>query len=377
MQEKRGSILLRHVDRYLGTLLLVGLVPLLWVCSFFKRAQTEQTPVCLVVCLGAIGDLILLTEAVRAQLSGKKVFLACSKGNLACAKMYLDVYADIDVVDIRSLLDVYKICRKHGVDVVYDSTQWANIGPVQVGLARLLNSDLLTVGFKTGALLRNRAYTQVVVHSSELHEFANFTNLLSGREAIRSNSDLSLMLSQAYRQTVHRDTKKVLFHMWPSGTRAYLKEWPESYWIDLAHDFYKRGYQIYLSGAPADKDRNRAFMAKAGLNNLHNIAGSYDLTALSAFIANEIECTISVNTGILHLVASLGVPIIGLHGPTNPMRWGPLGVNAVALLPETGNFAYLHYGHEYPETDAAAYALNRLTVQQVVKAFENLSRQES
>ena len=373
MQEKRGSILLRHVDRYLGTLLLVGLVPLLWVCSFFKRAQTEQTPVCLVVCLGAIGDLILLTEAVRAQLSGKKVFLACSKGNLACAKMYLDVYADIDVVDIRSLLDVYKICRKHGVDVVYDSTQWANIGPVQVGLARLLNSDLLTVGFKTGALLRNKSYTQVVEHSSELHEFANFTNLLSGREAIRSNSDLSLMLSQAYRQTVHRDTKKVLFHMWPSGARAYLKEWPEAYWIELARYLDAKGYKVYLSGAPVDKPQNEAFICKAGVKGLVNIAGAYDLSELAAFVLHEIECAVSVNTGILHLVASLSVPLIGLHGPTNPLRWGPLGVNSLALLPQSGNFAYLNYGFEYPKDDLNAYALDRLTVQQVIDAFEHQS----
>lgn len=373
MQEKRGSQLLRYVDRYAGMLLLAGLVPFLWLRSFFKRARTDELLVHLVVCLGAIGDLILLTEAVRAQLAGKKVFLACSKANLACAKMYSDVYADNDVVDIRSLLDVYKICRKRGVDVVYDSTQWANIGPVQVGLARMLNSNLMTVGFKTGALLRNRAYAQVVVHSSELHEFANFTNLLSGREAIRSNSDLSYMLSQAYRQVVHRDTHNVLFHMWPSGARAYLKEWPEAYWIELARYFDAKGYNVYLSGAPADKPRNEVFIGKAALRGLVNIAGAYDLSELSVFVHKEIECAVSVNTGILHLVASLGVPLIGLHGPTNPLRWGPLGVNATALLPTSGSFAYLNYGFEYPKGDAMAYALDKLTVQQVVDAFERQS----
>lgn len=373
MQEKRGSQLLRYVDRYAGTLLLAGFVPFLWGRSFLKRARADELRVHLVVCLGAIGDLILLTEAVRAQLAGKKVFLACSKANLACANMYSDVYADIDVVDIRSLLDVYKVCRKHGVDVVYDSTQWANIGPVQVGLARLLNSDLMAVGFRTGAMLRNRAYTQVVVHGSELHEFANFTNLLSGREVIRSNSDLSLMLSKAYKQTVHRDTNKVLFHMWPSGARAYLKEWPEAYWIELARYFDAKGYQVYLSGAPVDKPRNEAFIRKAGVKGLVNVAGAYDLSELAAFVQHEIECAVSVNTGILHLVASVGVPLIGLHGPTNPLRWGALGVNATALLPTSGNFAYLNYGFEYPKDDAMAYALDKLTVQQVIDAFEHQS----
>lgn len=357
--------------------MLAILAGLLRIKTKPSGTQFKEPKVYLLICIGAIGDLILLTEAARVQLNGKCVVLACSNANLACARMYQDFYAGIVPIDIRSVLDVHRICQKHKVNVIYDSTQWANIGPLQVGLARLFGNGLGAIGFKTLSAIRNDAYTQVVPHSAELHEVVNFMNLLAGHEKYQSNNVLPSVLSQQYQRHQYRRTQKVLFHMWPSGTRAYLKEWPESYWVELAHHFYERGYQIYLCGASADKDRNTAFMAKAGLNNLHNIAGSYDLTALSAFIANEIECAISVNTGILHLLASLGVPIIGLHGPTNPMRWGPLGVNAVALLPETGNFAYLHYGYEYPETDAAAYALDRLTVQQVVKAFEKLSRQES
>jgi heptosyltransferase-2 len=181
------------------------------------------------------------------------------------------------------------------------------------------------------------------------------------------------MLSQAYGQVVNRDTHNVLFHMWPSGARAYLKEWPEAYWIELARYFDAKGYKVYLSGAPIDKPQNEAFICKAGVKGLVNIAGAYDLSELAAFVQHEIECAVSVNTGILHLVASLKVPLIGLHGPTNPLRWGPLGVNATALLPASGNFAYLNYGFEYPKDDATAYALDKLTVQQVIDAFEHQS----
>lgn len=377
MQEKRGSQWLKLIDRYAGALMLAVLAGLLRIKTKLSGTKDKEPQVYLLICIGAIGDLILLTEAARLQLKDKSVVLACSNANLACARMYQNFYANILPIDIRSVLDIHRICQQHKINVIYDSTQWANIGPLQVGLARLFGNGLVAIGFKTLSAVRNDAYTLVVQHSAGVHEVLNFMNLLAGREMHQSNNLLPGVLSQQYQQHQYRRTQKVLFHMWPSGTRAYLKEWPESYWVELAHYFYKRGYQIYLCGASADKDRNRAFMAKAGLNNVYNIAGIYELTDLSAFIVNEIECAISVNTGILHLVSSLGVPMIGLHGPTNPMRWGPLGVNAVTLLPETGNFAYLHYGYEYPETDAAAYALDRLTVRQVVKAFENLSRQES
>jgi len=64
--------------------------------------------------------------------------------------------------------------------------------------------------------------------------------------------------------------------------------------------------------------------------------------------------------------------VIGLHGGVNPERWGPLGSNAISLLPESGHFAYLHYGFEYPEDDAQAYSLDKLTVAQVIGAIETL-----
>lgn len=378
MQEKRGSKWLRLLDRYCGSLLLGLLSTFLWVKSLLASNSLRIEPrACLVICMGAIGDLILLTEAVRSQLQDKQVFLACSKSNLACASMYNDVYAGIDVIDIRSLLDVYRICKERGVGTVYDSTQWANIGPVQTGLARLLKRGLISVGFRTDSLLRNAVYSYLVSHSSAVHETANFMNLLAGRELVQTNTQLQAILSLPYQQSGHRYTHKVLFHIWPSGARAYLKEWPEIYWIELAGYFVCMGYRVYLSGAPVDKPRNDAFIRKAGLSDLVNIAGAYDLSALSVFVRDEIECAVSVNTGILHLVASLGVPIIGLHGPTNPVRWGPLGANAVALLPESGNFAYLNYGFEYPVDDADAYALDQLTVQQVIDAFEQFKRLKS
>ena len=90
MKEKRGSTLLKQLDRYVGGACLAILVPLLWLLSILRPGKQANPNVYLVVCIGAIGDLILLTEAVRSQLQGKQVFLACSKSNLACARMKMD-----------------------------------------------------------------------------------------------------------------------------------------------------------------------------------------------------------------------------------------------------------------------------------------------
>jgi len=62
----------------------------------------------------------------------------------------------------------------------------------------------------------------------------------------------------------------------------------------------------------------------------------------------DAACVVSVNTGNMHLAAALNVPVVGLHGPTNPARWGPIGGNAQIVRPSSDECCYLNLGWEYP-----------------------------
>jgi ADP-heptose:LPS heptosyltransferase len=108
-----------------------------------------------------------------------------------------------------------------------------------------------------------------------------------------------------------------------------------------------------LSGAEKDRLANEKFIAsfleKDIQQKTKNMAGLLSLEKLAWFLKyGNVAAVVSVNTGIMHLAALLDVPTVGLHGPTNPLRWGPLGQNSVALLPKEGKFAYLNLGFEYP-----------------------------
>lgn len=371
LQEKRGSAAQRLLDQKIGPLLLGVLGGLLWVKKqlFISKPQQE---VPLLICFGAIGDLIVLTAAAQQKYPVGKLYLACSKLNLPCAKLYEEFYAGIEVVDLKSPLSVLAVCRHFGINKIYDSTQWANIGPIQVGLARLLRVSLGAVGFKTASLTRGLVYDKVIPHGRGVHEAANFINLLVEREIFSSNDQLPEFFPALYQRKPLNRTAKILFHMWPSGNRSYLKAWPETYWEDLIQESVALGYTVYLSGAPADQTRTEALVAKLGLAQVISLAGVYSLKALSDFIARDVEFAVSVNTGILHLVAATGVPVIGLHGGVNPVRWGPLGEQSISLLPESGRSAYLHYGFEYPDSDSEAYVLDKLSVAQVLGAIKKL-----
>lgn len=372
MSEKRGSKLHRLADRYVGLLILAFLSVLLRLKRLVSSSNQDDTEPYLLVCFGAIGDLIVLTEAVQHQLSGKRVFLACSRLNLSAARLYENFYAGIEPVDLKDFFSVHRIVKKFGIRKVFDSTQWANIGPIQVGFAELFGHNLNSVGFVTQSKVRNEIYGFVVPHSNQIHELGNFVNLMAQSNKVSSNDQLISVLPSLYLNTSRCMTGKVLLHMWPSGNRSYLKAWPEVYWEELVRDLVKRGYEIYLSGAPADQPKTEALVHRLGCNNVRSLAGIMGLAELRQFITENIEFAVCVNTGILHLVASCGIPLIGLHGGVNPERWGPLGSKAISLLPESGRCAYLNYGFEYPDNDAEAYVLDRLTVAQVIAAVETL-----
>ena len=87
---------------------------------------------------------------------------------------------------------------------------------------------------------------------------------------------------------------------------------------------------------------------------------------------------VAVNTGTMHLAALLGKPLVALHGPTNPDRWGPIypgarnEQNTLILGPgfnEGG--AYLNLGFEYPENPT--YLMDQISVEAVVDALRKFS----
>ena len=75
----------------------------------------------------------------------------------------------------------------------------------------------------------------------------------------------------------------------------------------------------------------------------------------------------------MHLAAILGRPLVALHGPTNPARWGPLtsgSATPVILGPGTSEGgAYLHLGSEYPKEPV--YLMDQISPDAVIRALKS------
>jgi heptosyltransferase-1 len=71
------------------------------------------------------------------------------------------------------------------------------------------------------------------------------------------------------------------------------------------------------------------------------------------------------DTGPLHLAATLGVPTLGLYGPTDPARTGPFGPSVIALRHPESETTFSH--HRQPDD-----GLLKITTEEAVAAARHL-----
>ena len=107
------------------------------------------------------------------------------------------------------------------------------------------------------------------------------------------------------------------------GTRSgSAKAWPAANWTRLATELAKRGLNPLVVGAGNEIDLANGICA--GQPQLVNLAGKLSLGQLAAVIS-QARLVVGVDSMPIHLASLLGVPTLGLFGPTDPGRYRPRG----------------------------------------------------
>lgn len=117
-----------------------------------------------------------------------------------------------------------------------------------------------------------------------------------------------------------------------------------------ARHLVSRGFDVVVAWGPAEGDRARE-IAGRGDPRIH-LAPPTDLLELTA-VLRAAALVVGGDTGPVHLAASLGVPTIGIHLTTDPLRNGPLGDHTAcvsAALPGRGHRGSATTGRARPVT---------------------------
>jgi heptosyltransferase-1 len=106
------------------------------------------------------------------------------------------------------------------------------------------------------------------------------------------------------------------------------KQWPAERYGQVAKRLFEAaGLKSLINFGPGEEDLARSAEAASGGAA---IASSGSLSELIA-LTRHAQAVVGGDTGPLHLGASLGVPVVGIFGPTNPARNGPFGTRNVVL----------------------------------------------
>jgi heptosyltransferase-1 len=117
----------------------------------------------------------------------------------------------------------------------------------------------------------------------------------------------------------------VLLH----ATARAEKEWPETSWIALGRRLEARGGSFVLPwGSEAERLRSiRIAGATAGAA----VPPRHPLDAAARLIAGA-SFVVGVDTGLLHLAAALGVPLVAIFVGSEPGLTGPIGPGPLSVV---------------------------------------------
>ena len=121
------------------------------------------------------------------------------------------------------------------------------------------------------------------------------------------------------------DRYAVLLH----ATAREEKQWPEGRWIALGNALGRDGLSFVLPwGNEAERERAERIAARiVGAR----VAARQPLDAVARLLAGA-SFVVGVDTGLLHLAAALGVPLVAIFTGSDPALTGPVGAGRIAVL---------------------------------------------
>jgi len=302
-----------------------------------------------------MGDTVLLIPSLRALRKefpqARLVALGTNiNGEIFKQCSYID---ETMVLDIKELLlkpwKILRVLRNQNFYVALDFDQWLRLSPI----LGCLSGAKQRLGFKTAGQSRHHAYTKSIEHQIDRHELNCFLDILKPLGINDADETLEYRidaLSEKKAEAVLKESgldendDLIIFHP-ETPAHGGQRQWPESRYIELGKRITNGNkWKLLVGGTRQDWENNRK-MAEA-MGPFAFALPPVSLKEYAAIIAKA-RLLVCGNTGVMHLASALGTPLIALHGPTNPVKWGPRGKSSVVIQSKKECSPCLYLGFEY------------------------------
>ena len=122
------------------------------------------------------------------------------------------------------------------------------------------------------------------------------------------------------------DAERPVLALCPGAEFGPAKRWPEPYYAKVASTMIARGWQVWLLGS--ERDQPVASTIIEGLPDVEralafNLAGSTEL-ADAIDLLSSTSLVVSNDSGLMHISAALGRPLVVVYGSSSPEFTPPL-----------------------------------------------------
>ena len=293
----------------------------------------------------AIGDVILASGLIahaRAAYPRAEIHLLHGPSNGAVVEL-LEPGIVGHTLDFTKPRATVKHIRSLRLDVLVDLVPWSSI----TGLVCRFSGVPVTLGFAVPGRFRHFLFARVVEYSSRVHQSKNFEAL--GRVFGPPATPYAYRLRRSFpRPAIQLPYDRLIVcHMQPGGSRAHAKAWPTEHWVALVDRLCKAGYAVAFSGSPADRIAVESVIARIedSGRQCFSLAGNLTLPEF-CFVLQRAQLAISVDTSALHIASALGVPVVGIHGPSLSRQWGAISSNSWSIDAAHPAAGHIQFGFE-------------------------------
>lgn len=138
--------------------------------------------------------------------------------------------------------------------------------------------------------------------------------------------------AQASARKFGLDTQRQVLALCPGAEFGAAKRWPPEYYAQIARRYLDQGWQVALYGSAKDAEVTGQIARDSGaaadcvdLAGRTALAEAVDMLSLSTAV-------VSNDSGLMHIAAALGAPVLVIYGATSPGFTPPLSKHSEMLV---------------------------------------------
>ncbi|MEX1033854.1 MAG: lipopolysaccharide heptosyltransferase II [Cellvibrionaceae bacterium] len=123
------------------------------------------------------------------------------------------------------------------------------------------------------------------------------------------------------------DRLRPILALCPGAEFGPAKRWPERHYATVAEQRIAAGWQVWIMGSTRDvpvADAIVKALPAEARKHCHTLAGNTEL-AEAIDLLSVADAVISNDSGLMHVAAALGRPLVAVYGSTSPAFTPPLG----------------------------------------------------